>query len=111
MALHSLPQEEVATQSSESERPCSGFKSAITVAIAASPALLLPLLCETLQGLAPPFGCLPPSERATAAVTGPQLQDHAAPPENWLVDPSAGASRSLGEHTSPVAGFRQRVIR
>jgi hypothetical protein len=31
--------------------------------------------------------------------------------ENWSVDPPPGASSSLGEHTPPVAGFRQRVIR
>lgn len=31
--------------------------------------------------------------------------------ENWSVDPPAGASSSLGAHTPPVAGFRQRVIR
>ena len=31
--------------------------------------------------------------------------------ENWSVDPPTGATSSLGAHTPPVAGFRQRVIR
>jgi hypothetical protein len=31
--------------------------------------------------------------------------------ENWSIDPPAGATSSLGAHTPPVAGFRQRVIR
>ena len=31
--------------------------------------------------------------------------------KNWSVDSPAGATSSLGAHTPPVAGFRQRVIR